>query len=162
MFSGKLKMFLCSMILAVAVGLGGCVTMQDGSSEPDYAMVEFGSVAAFTVIVSETKVSDETVVKAYEGLSNLETTLQGLASDSGNLDLSVVDRLLANAVPMEYKALASQGSKLIRSRVRQYMGSKDVLDYDMSREGKLTIKTTLAVVQGARAALYPKYVQTLK
>ena len=152
MFNGKL--FLCSVVLAGALGLSlsGCITAPDGSSAPDYVMIEFGSVAAFTVLVNETDVSDDSVVKAYEGLTVLENTL---TSGTQALDLTLIDAMLANAVPVEYSALASTGSKLIRSRVRQYMDVK--LPENPITESEVTMKTSLAVVQGAKAALAPKY-----
>jgi hypothetical protein len=132
--------------------------MPDGTTEPDYVMIEFGSVAAFTVIVNETKVSDESVVKAYEGLSAMEAGLQAVLNGSGEVDLSMIDAMFAAAVPVEYQALASTGSKLIRSRVRQYI---DVPE-NMFSESELTAKISLSVVQGAKSALEPKYLMLTK
>lgn len=154
---GKLRMLACGVVLALTMGLGGCITMPDGTTEPDYVMIEFGSVAAFTVIVNETKVTDESVVKAYEGLSAMESGLQAVLDGSGEVDLSMIDAMFASAVPLEYKALASTGSKLIRSRVRQYVELPD----NIFDESELTAKISLSVVQGAKSALYPRYVQTL-
>jgi hypothetical protein len=154
---GKLRLLACGLMLALTLGLGGCVTAPDGSSAPDYVLIEFGSTLAFTVIVNETDVSDATVVRAYTGLAALEQTLQ---TGGEALDLTMLDAMFANAVPIEYSALASQGSKLIRSRVRQYMDIK--LPSNPITESEVTVSTALAVVQGAKAALYPKYVQTLK
>jgi hypothetical protein len=152
--NGKLQRLACSVILALTMGLGGCITMPDGTSEPDYVMIEFGSVAAFTVIVNETEVSDESVVQAYEGLSAMEEGLLAVVDGSREMDLSMIDAMFANAVPLEYKALASTGSKLIRQRVKMYM---DVEMPDTLPESELTAKISLAVVQGAKAAIGPKY-----
>jgi hypothetical protein len=129
--------------------------MPDGSSAPDYVMIEFGSVAAFTVLVNETEVSDEAVVKAYEGLAAMEAGLQAVANGSGDMDLSMIDAMLASAVPVEYSALAATGSKLIRARVKQYMDIK--LPENPITENEVTVSISLAVVQGAKAALQPKY-----
>lgn len=153
MFSGKIWKMISVVVLALALSLGGCITMPDGSSEPDYVLIEFGSVAAFTVIVNETEVPDESVVRAYEGLSALEVTLQSVLENGGDLDLSILDKMLANAVPFEYKALAETGSKLIRSRVKQYVD----LPENPLPESELVAKVALSVVQGAKAALGPKY-----
>ena len=150
---GELRMLACGVILALTMCLGGCITAPDGTSEPDYVLIEFGSVAAFTVIVNETKVPDESVVKAYEGLAAMEAGLQAILDGSGTLDLSMIDAMFASAVPVEYQALASTGSKLIRSRVRQYV---DVPD-NILGESELTAKISLSVVQGAKSALAPKY-----
>lgn len=161
MFNGKLgKMIsMVALALTLSIGLPGCITMPDGSSHPDYVMIEFGAVAAFTILVNETKVSDESVVTAYEGLSAMEAGL--LAAPNGSdMDLSMIDAMLASAVPVEYKALASTASKLIRSRVRQYMDVK--LPSNPITESEVTIKTTLAVVQGAKSALGPKYTAITK
>ena len=149
--NGKLKNMLCASVMAMALTLGGCISAPDGSSKPDYVMIEFGAVAAFTVIVNETKVSDEAIVRAYEGLTHLEGVLQ----TGGPLNLDMVDTLLARAVPIEYKALAATGSKLIRSRVAQYMEVK--LPTNPITENEVIVNSTLAVVQGAKAALQPKY-----
>jgi hypothetical protein len=139
MLIGEIRNLLCGIMLALTFGLTGCMTMPDGSSKPDYVMIEFGAVAAMTVIVNETKVSDEVVVKAYKGLSAMETALL----TSGPMDLSMIDTMLANAVPMEYKALATVGSKLIRSRVAQYMEVK--LPTNPITENELVMNTTLIV-----------------
>lgn len=152
MFNGKLSRLLCVAVLAMTLGLSGCVTGPDGVKAPDYVMVEFASTLAFTVIVNETEVSPAAVVRAYEGLSVLENTL---TTGTQALDLTMIDAMLANAVPVEYSALASTGSKLIRSRVRQYMDVK--LPENPLTESEVTVKMSLAVVQGAKAALAPAY-----
>jgi hypothetical protein len=137
--------------------------MPDGNSEPDYVMIEFGAVAAFTVIVNETKVSDESVVKAYEGLSAMEAGLHAVVNGSGEVDFAIVDAMFASAVPVEYKALATTGSKLIRSRVRMYMNIEEGIEVpEWMNESSLTAKITLSVVQGAKAALEPKYLMLTK
>ena len=148
MFNGKLSRLLCVAVLAMTLGLSGCVTGPDGVKAP----VEFASTLAFTVIVNETEVSPAAVVRAYEGLSVLENTL---TTGTQALDLTMIDAMLANAVPVEYSALASTGSKLIRSRVRQYMDVK--LPENPLTESEVTVKMSLAVVQGAKAALAPAY-----
>ena len=153
---GELRNLLCGIILSLTMGLTACVSTPDGSSKPDYVMIEFGAVAAMTVIVNETKVSDEVVVRAYKGLSIMETTLL----TNGPLDLSSIDAMLAHAVPLEYKALAQVGSKLIRSRVQQYMDVK--LPTNPITENEVVMQTTLAVVQGAKSALEPKYNEIVK
>jgi hypothetical protein len=156
----NIRNLACGVILALAMGLGGCITTPDGTTTPDYAMIEFGAVAAFTVIVNEAKVSDEAVVKAYEGLSTMEATLQKVVDGSGSLDLPIIDQMLGEAVPIEYKALATQGSKLIRSRVRNFMDTKHP-DNPIT-ESEVTLSTSLAVVKGAKAVLEPKYLVIVK
>lgn len=156
MFNGKLM--ICAA--ALMFGLSGCMTMPDGSSKPDTEMIEFGSVAVFTVIVNETEVSDAAVVRAYEGLSSVEQFLQNVGDTGGDLDLSVIDEMLAKAVPIEYRALATSGSKLIRSRVARYMEGK--LPENPITESEAVTSISLAVVSGARAALAPKYFSITK
>jgi len=128
--------------------------MPDGSHEPDYTMIEFGAVAAFTVIVNETDVPDNAIREAYRGLTNLETMLQATRESDGPLNLAVIDGLLADAVPIEYRALATMGSQLIRERAQLYLG-EHLSDAEL---GKYAIvgKIAEAVVSGAKAALEPR------
>jgi len=158
MMIGELRMFACGVVLALTMGLGGCITMPDGNSEPDYVMIEFGAVAAFMVIINETKVTDESVVKAYEGLSAMEEGLLAVVNGSRQMDLTLIDAMFASALPIEYQALGATGSKLIRSRVSQYLtpeGGSDLPEW--MNENSLTAKISLAVVHGAKAAMEPKY-----
>jgi len=150
----KLFGLLCSAVLAFALTLPGCMTMPDGSSEPDYTMIEFGAVAVFTVLINETKVSDEKVLEAYRGLSNLESTLQSMIDSGEPLDLAIVDQMLANAVPVEYQALTAMGSKLIRQRAKLYLG-ESMPDVDLGKYA-LVGKIAQSVVSGAKAAIEPK------
>ena len=145
---------LCSAVLTMALTLPGCMTMPDGSSEPDYMLIEFGAVAVFTVIVNETKVSDKKVLEAYHGLSNLERTLQSMTDSGEPLDLAIVDQMLANAVPVEYQALTAMGSKLIRQRAKLYLG-ESMPDVDLGKY-ELVGKIAQSVVSGAKAAIEPK------
>lgn len=151
---------LCGTILAVSLVLGGCMTMPDGTNQPDTVLISFAAVAAFTVIINETKVSDEKILEAYEGLSNAERVLRSMGESGEPLDLAIVDQLLSDAVPMEYKAIAKIGSKLIRDRARRYVG-EEIPDVDL---GKYTIvgDIVLAVVEGAKAAIEPKALQIKK
>lgn len=148
------------LVAMLTVGVPGCITMPDGTSTPDYTMIEFGAVAAFTVIINETKVSDAKVLQAYDGLSNVEKSLRAMVESGEPLDLAIVDHMLANAVPLEYKALASLGSRLIRERAALYLGEK-VPDVDLG-EYEVVGKITLAVVQGATAAIEPRAAQIRK
>lgn len=136
--------------------LTGCVTttLPDGTVQrvPDYEMIEFGSVAVFTVIVNEVKVKDDVVLKAYRGLASVRDNIQCLGEDCPALDLTVVDNLLAEKLPLEYRALAKAGSRLIRSRVRQYVGTIDV-PLEMSQ---ISRNITTSVLNGALAAFEPK------
>lgn len=151
--NGELRMLLCAAAFSSVVG--ACMTMPDGSSKPDYMLVEFGAVAVFTVIVNETEVSDEVIAKAYEGLLAMEQGILAVKNGSGAMSLPMIDAMLASAVPMEYKALASAGSRLIRNRIQMYMDTK--LPENPITRNEVTIDTTLAVVQGAKAALQSKY-----
>lgn len=156
----RLSHGMCGILLAVMLTLTGCITMPDGSSTPDYTMIEFGAVAAFTVIINETKVSDEKVLQAYDGLSSMERNLRAMVESGEPLDLAIIDQMLASAVPVEYKALAAVGSKLIRERAKLYLGEK-VPDVDLGKY-EVVGEITLAVVQGAKAAIEPRATQITK
>ena len=151
-----LRNLLYGTVMALGMGLGGCVAMPDGTSQPDYVLIEFGAVAAFTVIVNETEASNDAVLRAYSGLSNLEVLL----NNGGELNLSILDEALSNAVPTEYKAIAYTGSKLIRSRVRKYMAVK--VPENPITENEMVVNATLAIVHGAKSALQPRYDMIMK
>lgn len=156
----RLIVVMCGIILALSVFVGGCITMPDGTNEPDYEMISFGTVLAFSVIINETKVSDEKVMEAYEGLSHASVVLRSMGESGQPVDLAVVDQILADAVPMEYKAIAKQGSKLIRDRARRYLG-ENIPDVDLTKH-KVVAEIASAVVEGAKAALEPKVYEIKK
>jgi hypothetical protein len=68
------------------------------------------------------------------------------------LDLSILDQQFADAVPLEYKALASAGSKLMRDRLRLYIGDIDVIPTEHQATAR---KISLSIVDGALAAFAP-------
>jgi len=128
--------------------------MPDGAHEPDYLRIEFSSLASFLVIINETKVTDEKVLRAYRGLSDLEGVIQSMVESGQPVDLAVVDKLLAQALPVEYQPLAVLGSKLIRQRAKLYLG-EHVPDVDLGKY-EVVAKIVQAVVSGARTAIEPK------
>ena len=154
---GKLKGL--AMALIMALSLSGCITMPDGSSQPDYEMIEFSAVVGMSVIVNETDISDNKVITAYEALEATEMTLQAMRDGGEVVNFEMVDQMLADALPIEYKALGKQGSKLIRSRVALYAQNSDTLDKveQIIAENELTIQITQSVIAGMKASIEPKY-----
>lgn len=155
----RLSAMLCGILLYCAM-LVGCVSTAnvDGTSTttPDYAMIEFGAIAAFTVLVNETDVPQDRVEKAYLGLSNIEMILARLAGTGESLDLAVLDSMLSEALPVEYQALAKSGSKLIRSRVQMYV---DLPEIELDERATIVNTIALTVVSGAKQALEPKLIR---
>lgn len=145
-----LRKKLSMILLSLALALGGCVSIMDGKTKPDYALIEFGAAATFTAIVNETAVSDDVVLETYNGLVAMENGLVKALDDSRVIDLYAIDQMLGAAVPIEYRAITVSGSKLIRSRVKKYL---DANPPGVLPELGLSAKIALSVVRGAKTAL---------
>jgi hypothetical protein len=125
--------------------------------EPDYAIIEFGSVAAFTVTINETEVSDEVVLKAHDGLSALRERLQCVGEACKPLGITIIEEQLKAALPLEYHALAVSGMRLFQAKLADYINTNQV---DIVPEGVMK-KTMIAVIDGALLAFDP-HVQRIK
>ncbi len=153
----RLSKLICGILLACVIGLSGCVSMPanvdntDGYTVPNYALIEFGSVAVFTVIVNEVNVPQETVVQAYDAFSHVESLLLCVGETCPPVDLSIIDNILAARVPIEYSALTKQGMALIRQEIGRYMP----LEIPMEVKSDIATRVTLSVISGAKAALAP-------
>ncbi len=140
--------FLAALILAIS--LNGCVTMADGEGKPDYVLIEIGALAGMTILVNEMHVADDVTVRAYDRLLILQNTL-ACTENCPPMTYPIMEGLLHDALPIEYRALGSAGLRLIDSRVRLYihdgMEPSDIMD--------LSRKISLSVVTGMIQALEP-------
>ena len=126
---------LRAVMLGVCLTLTGCVTMQDGSTEPDYALIEFGAVAAMSVIVNETEAEDAVVVQAYDGLKHVEAALQCVGESCPPLDISIISGMLQQQVPLEYRALVDQGMKLAEFCNKKLDDAQKKINIIMDKDG---------------------------
>jgi hypothetical protein len=143
--------------LVLVFGLSGCITMPDGQSTPDYEMIEFSAVAGMSVIVGETKTTDETKLLTYERLVTLKATLECTGEDCPPFNLVVLESMIQGALPIEYQALGVQGIRLIKSRAEMYLDPKlpDIENIETIR------KISISVVGGMILALEP-YITQIK
>ncbi len=74
MKSTRLLSMFCGIMLAMSV-LTGCVSMPDGSTGPNYAGIELGSVIAMTVLVNEVKSTQAVKDVTYARLGVLHASL---------------------------------------------------------------------------------------
>tara|TARA_R110000772_G_scaffold267971_1_gene393528 strand:- start:5130 stop:5588 length:459 start_codon:yes stop_codon:yes gene_type:complete len=137
--------------LVLVFGLTGCITMPDGNSKPDYAMIEFSAVASMTVIVNETKISDEKLVATYNRLQAVHNTLT-CETNCPPFDLFMMEQMITESLPIEYQALGKSGIKLIRSRANLYMDVK----LPETENVQLAKDIAASVVLGMISALEPK------
>jgi hypothetical protein len=142
---------LAALMLSFAL-LTGCVTGPGGSYQPDYEMIEFGSTLAFTVVINETDVTDQTVLQAYSGLVALQERLLCVGLICPALDTTLIQTMMADAVPTEYQALAVAGSKLMAAKLKRYMSAHgvEIVPPDVSSD------MALAIVTGAITAFQPR------
>jgi hypothetical protein len=150
----RLLSVVCGIMLSIGV-LTGCVAMPDGSTGPDYAGIELGSVIAMTVLVNEVKATQAVKDLTYARLTVMHSTLS--CPDTGRIDcppinLKMIPEMLANALPMEYQALAPAMTAYIESRVRMYY---DVKIPTSPENVELIRKMTVVVIGGALQALAP-------
>ena len=144
------KKLLMAMVLVF--GLSGCMTMPDGNSEPDYALIEFGAIAGMTVIVTEIKVSPETTLLAHERLLTLHNTLTCTGANCPPFNLIVLESMVANALPIEYQALGVAAIRLIKSRAEMYLDPQ-LPDFDNL---EIMRKISASVVMGMVQAMAPR------
>lgn len=145
---------LCGIMLAFSV-MTGCVALPDGSTGPDYAGIELGSVIAMTVIVNEAKSSQAVKDLTYARLVVLHETLS--CPDTGRLDcppvnLKALPQLVANSLPMEYRALGPAMIKYIEGKATLYY---DVKFPESTENQTMVRKISVVVVGGAIQALAP-------
>lgn len=149
----RLLGLICGIMLMMGT-LTGCVSMPDGSTGPDYAGIELGSVVAMTVLVNEVKSSQAVKDVTYARLGVLHETLS--CPDTGRTDcppyqLNVLPELVANALPREYAALGPAVIAYIESKARLYYDVKlpEIENAEMIR------KISVVVIGGALQALAP-------
>lgn len=120
------KKLLFSVLLVF--GLSGCVTMADGTSKPDHALIELSSLAAMTIMVNELDVSHEVNVMTHKRLIVLHDTLTCKVSATmpscPPFQLHLLEAMIANTLPPEYIGLGIAGVRLIRSRAELYLDDK--------------------------------------
>lgn len=146
------KIFFTAAAMGLMVVLGSSCTLDIQSGDtPDYVMIEFGSIVTFSVIVNETPISDESVLKADQGLALLQETLVSMLKHGDPLDITQADAMLSNALPEEYEALGSAALRLIQHRYAQY--AHEALQTEQS---KVVKQLLLSVANGARQAMAHK------
>lgn len=145
---------VCGIMLGIGV-LTGCVAMPDGSTGPDYAGIELGSVIAMTVLVNEVKATQAVKDTTYARLTVMHETLA--CPDTGRTDcppynLKLIPEMVANALPREYQALGPAMVAYIESKVRLYY---DVKVPTSPENVEMIRKITVVVIGGALQALAP-------
>ena len=142
--------------LVLVFGLTNCMHMPDGSSKPDYELIEIGAMASMAVMVNETKISDAKLVATYDRLQALHTTLI-CTENCPPFNLVVMEQMITASLPIEYQALGVAAIRLVRSRASMYLDPKlpDI-------ENVATIRQIAAsVVGGMIQAMAPK-VQSIR
>jgi hypothetical protein len=141
-------------MLALGV-MTGCVTGRDGTTGPDYAGIELGSVVAMTVLVNEVEATQAVKDVTYARLAVLHETLS--CRDTGEkvcppYNLTVLPQMVANALPKEYSALGPAVIAYIENKVRLYY---DVEMPTSPENTELIRKISVVVIGGAMQALAP-------
>ncbi len=133
-----MHIFLAALILAVS--LNGCVTTVS-AGEPDYAGIEFGSFTNMTLLVNEVHVAEDVTVRAYDRLLVLQNTLECI--ECPPMSYNILESLLNNALPIEYKELVFEGLWLTDNRLRLYAhkGMATLAITDMGRKVALSVVT---------------------
>ena len=147
--------FLLAMI--VVIGLSGCMTMPEGGSTPDYALIEIGSMASMAVLINETEVPDATVIQAHGRLTILYKSLScdPLVGTCPPFQLVLLESMIANALPVEYQVLGVAAVRLIKSRSEIYLDEQ----LPDSENVEIIRKVAAIVVGGMVQALEPKVLQ---
>ena len=150
--TGLLSLF-CGIMLAVSV-MTGCVAMPDGSKGPDYATIELGSVIAMTILVNEVESTQAVKNVTYARLGVLHKSLSCVSTvelTCPPFNMQVLPQMLANALPVEYQALAPA--------IIGYIESKAMLYYDLkipqTENTAMVKKISIVVIGGAIQALAP-------
>ena len=147
--------FLLAMI--VVMGLSGCITMPDGGSQPDYELIEIGSMASMSMMIINVKASDQNVVAAHARLRILYNTLSCVPSvkTCPPFQLVMLEGMIANALPPEYQPLTVSMVRLIKSRANLYLDER----LPDSENIEIIRKVAATVVGGMVQALEPKVLQ---
>ena len=132
-------------------GLSGCVTMQDGTSTPDYELIEIGAMASMAVLVNEIDIPDAKVVATYNRLQAVHNTLV-CTGNCPPFDLVIMESMITQALPIEYQALGVAAIRLVKSRASLYLDPRLPDSQNVQ-----TIKNISAsVVMGMVQAMAPK------
>jgi hypothetical protein len=139
--------------LVLVFGLSGCVasTGPGGASQPDYELIEIGSMAAMAVLVNEIKISDTNLLATYTRLSVLHTTLL-CEGNCPPFNLDLLEGMITQSLPIEYKALGVAAIRLIKSRANMYLDVK----LPDSENIRMIKKISASVVFGMVQAMEPK------
>ena len=149
----RLSSMFCGIMLAMSV-MTGCVSMPDGSTGPDYDAIALGSVLTMTVLVNEVKSTQAVKDITHARLVVLHDTLscQDTAKiDCPPLSMKLVPEMIANALPMEYRALAPAMISYIESKARLYYD----VEVPQSENMELIRQITIVVIGGVIQALAP-------
>ena len=150
----RLSHMVCGILLALVV-MTGCVAMPNGSTGPDYAGIELGSVIAMTVIVNEVQASQAVKDVTYARLKVLRNTLScpdTAKTECPPIQLRVLPEMIAATLPMEYQALAPALIAYIESKVRLYY---DVNLPTSPENQEMIRKMAVVVIGGALQAMAP-------
>jgi hypothetical protein len=146
------KLFI-STVLAMSLAIGGCMPMSAGS-QPDYDLIEIGSMASMAVLINETDATDASVLVAHARLIILYESLSCEPSELScpPFQFFMLETMIGNALPMEYQVLGIAAIRLIKSRSNIY------LDDALSDSENIEIirKVAATVVGGMVQALDPK------
>lgn len=148
---------LMSVVFAMSLVMGGCMSMPEGGSKPDYELIEIGSMASMSVMIINVKASDQNIVAAHARLLILYNSLSCVPSvgTCPPFQLILLEGMIANALPPEYQPLTVSMVRLIKSRADVYL---DVTLPD-SENLEIIRKVAATVVGGMVQALEPKVLQ---
>lgn len=151
------KAILIVMFTFFVGAMSGCLHVPDPNNpgqtkiEPDYELIELGSYAAYTALLSHKKMPGTSAQRALQTINEIETYLVPLSGEGQPLTFGALRLIVRKKVPSEYAPLSELGLVLIQRALSNY---KTPIKDPIARS-QILVKVSRSVLNGAKMAIQP-------